>query len=287
MDFETATPREIDEALAALNWDWSRKLSHAHGDLDWKARNRDRAILYADTLGQMVEAQRIVEEATAAYMTLVAERDAATKPHRDAYAARRWSRYWIVANTNGHVHLSDVDCSTCFPTTEYNWMPQLSGLSTEEMVAIMGETACTVCYPDAPTMKGFEDGTSYVAKASAAAKAEKAAAKAERAATKAAKAITDVDGSPLKDVDMPHRRWRDTYKTLRSAQIALTDAIFSAWLYENTRDEFVANAQHLSKAIAAKLDKREDEVLFDHIAKANKKIKKQGGHPIVSLDCLY
>ena len=65
------------------------------------------------------------------------------------YREYRWTRAFLVLNSNGHIH-SSFDCSTCFPTTRYEWLTQYSADPEEEIVALAGETACTVCYPSAP-----------------------------------------------------------------------------------------------------------------------------------------
>lgn len=60
-----------------------------------------------------------------------------------------WSRFFLVTSSSGHVH-SSMTCHTCRPTTAYGWVPQLSGKTEAEAVALLGETLCSVCYPSAP-----------------------------------------------------------------------------------------------------------------------------------------
>lgn len=133
------------------------------------------------------EAQRAldaVEEAETLYRLA----RAAAEPLEATYAEYRWSRFFIVNNTNGHVH-SSMHCTTCFVTTAFGWLPELSGGTEEEMVEQFGETACTVCFPSAPTMKGFEDGTSAFAQLIQAERDAKVAVAEERAAKKNAKIL--------------------------------------------------------------------------------------------------
>lgn len=73
-------------------------------------------------------------------------------PYEAEYTRRPWKRYFVVAG--GHIH-RERSCSSCYPTTVFGWLPELSGCDETEMVAKYGETACTVCFPDAPTMKGW------------------------------------------------------------------------------------------------------------------------------------
>jgi hypothetical protein len=119
---------------------------------------------------------------------------------RHAEFTRRggWTRAFIVLNTNGHVH-KDFHCHTCRPTTAYGWLPQLSGLTEDEIVQAAGSDACTACYPSAPVDRlpartAFSAEEREEQEAAAATKAEKDA----RAAAKAAKAIANPDGTPLK-----------------------------------------------------------------------------------------
>jgi hypothetical protein len=52
-----------------------------------------------------------------------------------------------------------MDCSTCHPTTEFAWLIDLSGKSSKAMVAQWGDEACTICFPEAPTMPEWQTGT--------------------------------------------------------------------------------------------------------------------------------
>lgn len=61
----------------------------------------------------------------------------------------RWSRFFLVTSSAGHIH-SSMDCSTCRATTEFAWLPTVSGLTEVEAVAEHGPTLCSVCFPSAP-----------------------------------------------------------------------------------------------------------------------------------------
>lgn len=65
-----------------------------------------------------------------------------------------WRRYFLVTNPGGHVHRG-MQCSTCYATTAYRWLIDLADCDETAMVEQYGETACTVCFPDAPTMPGW------------------------------------------------------------------------------------------------------------------------------------
>ena len=59
----------------------------------------------------------------------------------------RWTRFFLV--TAGHIHRTR-SCSTCRITTDFRWLPNLSGQSDADAVAEHGPLLCTVCFPDAP-----------------------------------------------------------------------------------------------------------------------------------------
>lgn len=71
-------------------------------------------------------------------------------PLEAVYAQHRWSRFFLVTSSQGHVH-SSRDCSTCFSTTEYGWLPTISGLTEADAVEQEGSILCSVCFPSAPT----------------------------------------------------------------------------------------------------------------------------------------
>jgi hypothetical protein len=116
------------------------------------------------------------------------------------YATYRWSRYFLVTNTGGHVH-RDRTCPTCFPATQYHWLPELSGCDEAAMITEFGEKACTVCFPDAPVNPAYHAPGRRDRAAIEARDAEKAG----REAKKAAKNLTEgqqfrVDGSRVETV---------------------------------------------------------------------------------------
>lgn len=74
---------------------------------------------------------------------------AAAEPLEAIYEARKWPRFFLVTNANGHIHES-MHCSTCHPTTRFAWLPELSGLTEKDAVEAYGTRLCSVCYPTAP-----------------------------------------------------------------------------------------------------------------------------------------
>jgi hypothetical protein len=57
--------------------------------------------------------------------------------------------FFLVNASNGHIQRT-LNCSTCFPTTSYSWLPALSGLTEAEAVAEYGGILCSICFPSAP-----------------------------------------------------------------------------------------------------------------------------------------
>lgn len=61
-----------------------------------------------------------------------------------------WSRFFLVTSSQGHIH-SNMDCSSCRPTTTYGWLPELSGQTEKDAVEAHGPALCSFCFPSAPT----------------------------------------------------------------------------------------------------------------------------------------
>ncbi len=131
-----------------------------------------------------------------------------------------WTRAFLVVNNNGHVH-SSLDCSTCFPTTRYQWLIQYSNDDENTIVEDAGQDACTICYPSAPAETLNRPSRIVTADkiAKAQAKAEREAKKAERIAKEKANAPT-ASGQPL---TYKEGKWTREIKTERSAIIEWCD----------------------------------------------------------------
>lgn len=190
---------------------------------------------------------------------LRANRDAA-EPLEAEFDANPWSRFFLVNNNGGHIH-SSMHCSTCFITTEFGWLPTLSGLTEKDAVEDQGSILCTVCFPSAPV-----EWTGGVSKADQAARDERAAAKAAREAAKAAKAITAPDGSTLKD------KMGFEIKTEVTARRELSSALQNEKL--GYGPEYTAYAERLAAAIANKTGENAEELLSTTRVKAAKAVAK-------------
>lgn len=198
MDIATATPAEIDGEIARI-------ANRAAGLRDTIAR-AERAIRDAEAyraVGDAAYADEITgrQRATIAecHVRLV-ELENASAPLRAEYARLRWTRVYLVENSNGHVHTTTA-CRNTYRSTVFAWITELSGATPEEVVAKAGGRSCLTCFgavrdlivADRPCLIESEKG-----RATREQREAKAAEKAARDAAKAAKAITNPDGSPLR-----------------------------------------------------------------------------------------
>jgi len=156
-----------------------------------------------------------------------------------------WARYYVVDNNNGHLH-THTSCQNTYETTEWVWMPGMSGMTKAEAVAEGGKLTCLSCFPEfrAEIELGREPRFETPRMKRTREEREAAAAKKAKKATKAAaNGITDVDGSPLKDDD------GYTIKTLRTAQIKAVDALEQAGLDEIYADQTEDDPKHASQLL--------------------------------------
>lgn len=102
-----------------------------------------RTVATIEKYGRMIGAEVSLEEATAK----LAEATATLKTAESHYGG--WSRFFLVQNTNGHIH-SSMHCSTCRWDTSFGWLTELSGLTEAEAVEEYGEILCSICFPSAP-----------------------------------------------------------------------------------------------------------------------------------------
>lgn len=176
MDITTAAPREIDEKLADLyraemqaENSLTAVVASFHGYLGERATYVSRTRkTWPTTDAQAVEAIRVKAEAGESMSSMYSYRPFATawvkyeeavnalaavradaKPLNEEYSRRPWSRFFLVTSSDGHIH-RDMACSTCRISTEYGWLPQLSGKTEADAVADQGTRLCSVCFPTAP-----------------------------------------------------------------------------------------------------------------------------------------
>lgn len=213
-------------------------------------------------------------------------------PYEAEYARQPWSRAFVVPG--GHVHRS-MECSTCYATTQFAWLPDYSGAPEEEIVADAGERCCTVCYPSAPVevlarpTKIYSDEERRGLEAKEARSLEQAKKRAERAA----KAISAPDGQPLYVWSWGFRDKVATEVTARrqASEAALEAERMRSFLdrlsgpegseapaqrekYESRLAEQEANVQLIAEAIAAKHGRTVEEVLEELRRAAGPKLKR-------------
>lgn len=135
---------DIDSVLAVLWAIHERNLSWAVSTKESLSRTQS-LYMTAD-----------LEKHLAGYRVTIAECQAEEAPLVAAYRADPWPRFFLVMIGNGHVHAS-MECVTCFPTTQFAWLPALSGASEDEAVLEYGESMCTVCFPSAPTSTAYQE----------------------------------------------------------------------------------------------------------------------------------
>jgi hypothetical protein len=155
------------------------------------------------------------------------------------YREFQWTRAFLVLNSNGHIH-SSFDCSTCFPTTRYEWLTQYSADPESEIVALAGETACTVCYPSAPA-----DILNRPATIQSKARSEREAASSARAAAKAVREAKKKASAPTASgeflvIPAQYGGRSEVIKTERTAVSAWNEAQNSLdWDRKNERTDRV------------------------------------------------
>ena len=127
-----------------------------------------------------------------------------------------WSRAYLVSNSNGHIHKSR-DCVTCFDTTRYVWLTEMSGRDELEIAFLAGEKACTVCYAHAPSayfLRESELEDPEVVEARRLRQIRKAEIEAKRQKT----GIWNPDGTPLVVLEYAFSRYKTEVKAERTAQ---------------------------------------------------------------------
>jgi len=275
VDPATATPVEIDTVLAALSARCSRLGAYLASTQD--AIRRERARL--DLRGAKAS-HRLADlaEQRDGYRAQLTELQTRMAPYHEAWQTRgRWHRYFLVEQANGHVHRNQT-CTTCYPTTEYRWLVELSDCDEDQMLTDYGEKACSVCFPGAPTDPRYR-APGRLAREEA---ERRAAEKAEKARAKAAKAIVNPDGSVLRT------RRHGEVRTEVTAQNEYVDSLaYARGLRQRAErnpgeyghlagiaQECEIDARLLLVALAAKRGMAEDDVAASLADKVTRKFRR-------------
>jgi hypothetical protein len=282
--------KATDKQLAKLlrdKFSQEHKLSHARDFARYQAGQRQ---VYSDRQwvwnGSWEEAYYSLDpkvvEAVAKYeqeFTVLRSIVARIKNLNTIYATHRWSRFYLVPA--GHIH-SSMECHSCYPDTQYAWLPELSGDTEAEAVAAEGEILCTFCFPSAPV--AWTEGIGRRTKEE---RDAKAAEKAARLAAKAAKSLS-LDGSVV-EISAPasetshYSRWKE-FKTLRAAELWLVEAYTHQnrdiapeerrWVFSAPDAYSPENVDKVVGMVAAKVGKPVEEVEAALVKKALAKVNK-------------
>lgn len=239
MDLTTATPPEIDAEwapLASVTYDALMALIEAKhviytaNDLprfygEWEFKQASKAAVSAEeNLPQLTERYEAAQAAEAPY---------------EAEWNRRggWTRAYLVisSGSQGHVH-STMACGTCFPTTQFHWMTELSGESEQEIVDQAGERACTVCYASAPVELRLDRPTQLFS-------ADEKRRQAERTARQSAKAAKDAQAVLAENGTV-------LYKTERGATNAIAAELDNMVHYGPSHPSFAKWQSTVEQAVA-------------------------------------
>ena len=164
-----------------------------------------------------------------------------------------WTRAFLVINSNGHVH-SSMDCSTCFPTTRYQWLIQYSNDDEKTIVEDAGKDACTICYPSAPA-----EVLNRPSRIVTADKVAKAAAKAERDAKKAARIAKEKANAPTASGEFLTYKEGKYTRVIKTERSAVTEWFNLQWSIER---EIVTHYYNGEAHSAESIQKQKDEIAF-------------------------
>lgn len=294
--YADSTPAEVDVLLSTLNDERHRIEMRMDGLTRQIAQYREMDPMPSYYQSYVDRAEKELETLRPKRIKVLEE----MRPLNEEYNARGgWTRFFLVRGSNGHVH-SSTECSTCFPTTDFGWLAEHSGMNEAEIVELAGDSACTICYPTAPVADANNPRKNQLELPEVkAAREERAAAAAARAAKKEATGIKNPDGSELLDKARQNRDGSISFgrpiASERTAEIeAVGELVNLAWSRHWARQspsatdtESIARAevdaqlskQFLDRTVTALANKRgqtEDEVRSVIEKKAAAKLKKEG-----------
>jgi hypothetical protein len=264
MDLTTMTPAEIDALWFPLMQ--REAVADARADQYTEALRKATLLPY-----QREQYERWLTEAQAESKAARAE-----QAPFDAEWDRRggWVRAFIaITDGHGHVHATS-HCGSLHhgrQRTALDLLPQVSGLTTAEVIDLAGERACTRCYPGAPVEKLAQPTRLFAQTEIEAqqARVAKAAAKAEKDAKKAAAAITNPDGTMLIGTAS-----YDEIRTERTAWNRVVEIIFDHYAYGY--DEHAEVRDRIIAALVAKTGKVDLAIRAEIRSKLQAKAKRDG-----------
>lgn len=258
-DLSTQTPVQIDTELARLFQEKAKAEALVAGYVQTKAR-----ALEARDFDRAHALETYIQGGYHAINGV----NSLIRPLQDEFVRRGcWTRFWLVTNSNGHVHHT-TNCTTTYAGTQFAWLTQFSGTSHEDLVELAGEKACTVCFPNAPV--------DVLKRPSKLTTPERQAREAEKAHKAAAKAASEVVVENYTDGGFSRAKTH-TFKTVRGATNAIASTLSSLTWYGTTHPsapQWLSDIAEVRKALAAK------GVEYDYdkaLAAARKKTVKEGG----------
>lgn len=277
---QTQTPVEVDTQLAKVYGEYYSEMMkiRVHQDRLQESRKRYDKGVERKTASYNLES---MSKDITYYEEAIVEAQAKMETHQkkmdvyDGEFERRggWTRAFWVANSGGHVHRS-MQCSTCYPTTNFQWLTDYSGKEENEIVGDAGDRACTVCYSSAPVDLLRRPSKINDPEKEAARKVRDEKKRVKDEAT-AAKAIANPDDTPLKV-----NGW--VQKTERSAESAAVGnfldyemkKIYPEWSHnEEYMKQKVQDAEKVLVALAHKHKTTVEEERERVMVKVNKKVK--------------
>lgn len=262
-DPTTTTPSDIDEELARLD------IEHANAQ---NTLNRLTARVKSLVNGGMAEYATELRPRIEQARRTITECETAARPLEAEFERRGgWTRAWLVLNSGGHVHRTTA-CRTCFPSTRFAWLTQLSGHDEIEIVEQAGEAACTECYPRAPV-----DVRNRPSRIKTPEQLAREAEKAERAKSRAAKAITAPDGTPLRTKGYGHIDTEFTARRSYADALAYARHLSRADIarHRDTIADYREDAQLILAALATKHGRTEDDLRTELAPKVESRWKRE------------
>jgi|DEB0MinimDraft_6_1074348.scaffolds.fasta_scaffold02887_8 hypothetical protein len=154
-DLSKKTPAQIDTEIARIGGLIGAQTGRIGDARRAIALAKERINQGASDAGKQPAAIEAAEAEIAAAEAAIVSLREEIAPYKGQYEERRWTRYYLVNNSNGHIH-KNLNCSTCFVTTEYSWLFECSGRTPEDLISEYGEDVCSECYPQAPVLaNGF------------------------------------------------------------------------------------------------------------------------------------
>ena len=262
MDLTTATPQAIDKELYRIH------IAIGNASAKIAARRQSLKRLEERGEGNSVAAVTVLNDIQDAIDLQHKLADEAAPYNAEFMRRGCWTRAFLVVNNGtGHVH-STMNCTTCYPTTQYHWLTELSDHDEQDIVDAAGEGACTVCYGSAPVKLRLDRPRAVFTDEERARIAEREK-KAQAKVAAAAQAIT-VDR--YWDVT----RWtRKTFKTERAATNAIASELSSMVGYGASHPSFPQWQESVNNVAQALKDGGSDYDLEAALEKARKKCRAE------------